>query len=51
MITPGGEKVGTHNGLHTLTVGQGARIKGALSKYFVAKKLLDSNQVVVVQGK
>lgn len=51
MITPDGKEVGVHNGLHTLTVGQGARIKGASSKYFVAKKLLDTNQVVVVQGK
>lgn len=51
MITPDGKEVGVHSGLHTLTVGQGARIKGASSKYFVAKKLLDTNQVVVVQGK
>lgn len=43
--------VGQHNGLHTLTVGQGARISGALSKYYVAKKNIAQNEIVVVQGK
>ena len=46
-----GAVVGTHAGLHTLTVGQGARISGALSKYYVAKKDIPSNRIVVVQGK
>ncbi|SPC65334.1 related to trna methyltransferase [Ustilago sp. UG-2017b] len=46
-----GEIVGKHSGLHTLTVGQGARIRGALSKYYVARKDIKENKIVVVQGK
>ncbi|CBQ67690.1 related to trna methyltransferase [Sporisorium reilianum SRZ2] len=43
--------VATHRGLHTLTVGQGARIRGATSKYYVAKKDIANNRIVAVQGK
>ena len=43
--------VSTHQGLHTLTVGQGARIRGASSKYYVANKDLHNNRILVVQGK
>lgn len=46
-----GEVVGNHSGLHTFTVGQGARIRGASSKYYVARKDVASNKIVVVQGK
>ncbi len=41
----------THRGLHTLTVGQGARIRGATSKYYVARKDIPNNRIIVVQGK
>ncbi|SPO20862.1 related to trna methyltransferase [Ustilago trichophora] len=46
-----GAVVSSHSGLHTLTVGQGARIRGATSKYYVAKKDIPNNSIVVVQGK
>ncbi|UZJ56515.1 hypothetical protein CBS101457_005835 [Exobasidium rhododendri] len=50
IITPEGIVVGKHTGLHTLTIGQGARIGGAKEKYFVAAKYPTTNQVVVVPG-
>nr|UOP57035.1 tRNA methyltransferase-like protein [Thecaphora frezii] len=51
IIDEAGQVVGKHGGLHTFTLGQGARIPGALQKYFVAKKNVEKNQIVVVQGK
>ncbi|SPO34568.1 related to trna methyltransferase [Pseudozyma flocculosa] len=51
IVDGDGNKVGRHGGLHTFTLGQGARISGALQKYFVAKKDTAKNQIVVVQGK
>ncbi len=51
LVDENGRAVGEHKGLHTLTVGQGARIKGALAKYYVAKKDVVGNKIVVVQGK
>ncbi|KAJ9476879.1 Mitochondrial tRNA-specific 2-thiouridylase 1 [Pseudozyma hubeiensis] len=51
MVDETGRVVATHRGLHTLTVGQGARIRGATSKYYVAKKDIPNNRIVVVQGK
>ncbi|PWZ02737.1 5-methylaminomethyl-2-thiouridylate-methyltransferase [Testicularia cyperi] len=46
-----GNKVGEHRGMHSVTVGQGARISGALAKYYVARKDIPKNEIVVVQGK
>ncbi|SNX81600.1 related to trna methyltransferase [Melanopsichium pennsylvanicum] len=43
--------VGSHQGLHTFTVGQGARISGSKSKYYVARKDTIKNEIVVVKGK
>lgn len=51
MVDEAGQVVSTHGGLHTLTVGQGARIRGATSKYYVARKDIPNNRIVVVQGK
>lgn len=51
IVDEHGQVVSTHRGLHTLTVGQGARICGATSKYYVAKKDIVNNRIVVVQGK
>lgn len=50
ILTLEGKQVGTHNGLHTLTVGQGARVGGAQQKFFVAAKDAKSNAVIVVPG-
>eukprot|EP00595_Chromulina_sp_UTEXLB2642_P000643 CAMPEP_0196766684 /NCGR_PEP_ID=MMETSP1095-20130614/28597_1 /TAXON_ID=96789 ORGANISM="Chromulina nebulosa, Strain UTEXLB2642" /NCGR_SAMPLE_ID=MMETSP1095 /ASSEMBLY_ACC=CAM_ASM_000446 /LENGTH=154 /DNA_ID=CAMNT_0042130091 /DNA_START=136 /DNA_END=596 /DNA_ORIENTATION=- len=56
-LTPGrfvdittGEVVGRHNGKETLTYGQKARISGQKEKYYVVKKLIDSNDVFVARG-
>lgn len=46
-----GNHLSTHKGLHTLTVGQGARIPGVGVRYYVAKKDPTTNQITVVQGK
>ena len=51
MVNEHGHVVAHHRGLHTLTVGQGARICGATSKYYVARKDIGANRIVVVQGK
>ena len=42
--------VGTHNGAELLTVGQKCRIGGCASKYFVAKKVGGSGDVLVAPG-
>ena len=51
IVDEHGVVISKHAGLHTLTVGQGARIRGASSKYYVAKKDLKNNRITVVQGK
>lgn len=50
IVTVEGQVMGKHKGLHTVTIGQGARISGAKERYFVAAKNLESNQVIVVPG-
>lgn len=50
IVTMAGDVVGQHEGLHTLTIGQGARIGGAKERYFVAAKRAAENEVVVVPG-
>jgi tRNA U34 2-thiouridine synthase MnmA/TrmU len=50
IVTLEGSIVGKHSGLHTLTIGQGARLGGQKEKYFVAAKKPQSNEVIVVPG-
>ncbi|WFD04116.1 tRNA-5-taurinomethyluridine 2-sulfurtransferase [Malassezia obtusa] len=50
MVDPSGAVLARHAGLHTLTIGQGARIPGRRERYFVARKLPATNTVVVVPG-
>lgn len=50
IIAPDGKQVGTHAGLHSLTVGQRARIAGAKVPWFVARKDIKQNEVHVVPG-
>lgn len=50
IVTLEGQVVGKHRGLHTVTIGQGARISGAKEKFFVAAKRTELNQLVVVPG-
>ncbi|PWN88873.1 5-methylaminomethyl-2-thiouridylate-methyltransferase [Acaromyces ingoldii] len=50
IVSLDGRTVGRHEGLHTLTVGQGARIGGASTRWFVAKKKPETNEIVVVPG-
>jgi tRNA U34 2-thiouridine synthase MnmA/TrmU len=45
-----GETVGTHNGLWTYTIGEGARLGGMKEKWFVARKDIAQNEIVVVPG-
>lgn len=45
-----GETVGTHKGLWTYTIGQGARLPGLKEKYFVASKSKAENAIYVVNG-
>lgn len=51
IIDPSGRQVGTHAGLHSLTVGQRARVPGAPSAWFVARKDAAANAVHVVAGR
>lgn len=51
MVDESGRVVGQHRGLHSLTVGQRARIAGASEKFYVARKDTKHNRIVVVQGK
>ncbi|KZT23973.1 5-methylaminomethyl-2-thiouridylate-methyltransferase [Neolentinus lepideus HHB14362 ss-1] len=44
------EIIGKHQGLWNYTIGQGAKVRGLLSKAFVAKKDVENNVVYVVQG-
>ncbi len=52
-----GAQVGLHHGLHTLTIGQNARIPGAKARLFVAKKVKSAadaqgrDVVYVVEGR
>ncbi|KZT09561.1 tRNA 5-methylaminomethyl-2-thiouridylate-methyltransferase [Laetiporus sulphureus 93-53] len=45
-----GKTVGTHQGLWSYTIGQGARLKGMHQKMFVAKKDIHQNAVYIVPG-
>lgn len=51
FVTPDGRVVGRHPGLHTLTIGQRARIPSAPQRYFVAKKDMAQRRIVVVSDK
>ena len=44
------ETLGTHRGLWTYTIGQGARLPGLKEKYFVASKSKTENAIYVVNG-
>ncbi|KAF8749411.1 tRNA methyl transferase [Rhizoctonia solani] len=46
LLYPSMKQVGEHKGLHTLTVGQNARIPGQPKKLFVAKKTAEAILVV-----
>lgn len=56
MITPDGEVIAQHNGLAFYTIGQrqglkiGGRKQSSGAPWFVADKILETNQLVVVQG-
>jgi tRNA U34 2-thiouridine synthase MnmA/TrmU len=50
IVALDGQVVGRHGGLHTLTIGQGAKLSGRKEKFFVAAKQPQLNQVVVVPG-
>ena len=45
-----GETIGTHKGLWSYTIGQGARLPGLKEKYFVASKSKAKNAIYVVNG-
>ncbi|KAK7693900.1 hypothetical protein QCA50_003473 [Cerrena zonata] len=45
-----GEVIGEHQGLHTFTVGQNARIRGLKEKMFVSRKDPRTNEIFVVPG-
>ncbi|KAK0556663.1 hypothetical protein OC846_000982 [Tilletia horrida] len=66
LISPTGEVLGQHSGLHTLTIGQSARIPGQTERWYVARKSrgqrrqggsstsddsMRANEVVVVPGR
>jgi tRNA-5-taurinomethyluridine 2-sulfurtransferase len=44
------KRVGTHQGLWTYTIGQGARVPGMPEKTYVASKNVNRNLVFVVRG-
>lgn len=48
--TPDGQQLGMHSGLHTMTIGQGAKVGGAKHRYFVAAKDTQKNRIIVVPG-
>jgi tRNA U34 2-thiouridine synthase MnmA/TrmU len=50
IIDSSGRTIGTHQGLWSYTIGQGARISGMREKMFVASKDLETNQIMVVPG-
>jgi tRNA U34 2-thiouridine synthase MnmA/TrmU len=45
-----GATIGTHQGLWTYTIGQGARLPGLKEKYFVAAKNKKENAIYAVNG-
>jgi len=45
-----GAIIGTHKGLWTYTIGQGARLPGLKEKYFVASKSKEENAIYVVNS-
>jgi tRNA-specific 2-thiouridylase len=47
------EKIGTHNGIHSLTLGQrrGIKVGGVDKPYYVAKKDISKNTIYVAKGK
>ncbi|KAF9644300.1 5-methylaminomethyl-2-thiouridylate-methyltransferase [Thelephora ganbajun] len=45
-----GEIIGTHKGLWTYTIGQGARLPGLKERYFVTSKSKEENAIYVVNG-
>ena len=53
IVTPEGEVIGEHEGVHLYTVGQrkGLRIGGRGDAWFVAEKDAAGNRLVAVQGK
>lgn len=51
FVTPEGLVLGEHRGLHTLTIGQRARIAGVAQRYYVARKDLHSKAITVVPSK
>ncbi|KAL4399689.1 tRNA-5-taurinomethyluridine 2-sulfurtransferase [Malassezia pachydermatis] len=51
LVTPEGHVLGQHRGLHTLTIGQRARIPSLLERYYVAKKDPATRRITVVPGK
>jgi tRNA-specific 2-thiouridylase len=48
IVSLNGAVLGHHSGLHTMTVGQRARIGGTSQRLFVAAKRADTNEIVVV---
>lgn len=51
FVTPDGRILGRHRGLHTLTIGQRARIAGEPQRYYVARKEAATRRIVVVPSK
>ena len=51
LVNSEGLVIGRHNGIHSLTIGQGARIGGCAERYFVARKYPKTNTMLVVPGK
>ena len=45
-----GAVVGTHGGLWTYTIGQGARLPGLKEKHFIVAKNKEENAIYVVNG-
>ena len=45
-----GATVGTHGGLWTYTIGQGARLPGLKEKHFIVAKSKEDNALYVVNG-
>ena len=45
-----GAIIGSHEGLWTYTIGQGARLSGLEEKHFVAAKSKEENAIYVVNG-
>jgi len=53
IVTTDGKQIGTHEGLPLYTIGQreGLKIGGAGQPYYVSEKRLETNELVVVQGR